>query len=179
MKTISLKKQLILSIIFFLISVLIFFFLLKDVNEKRELLTKTQEEWKIESTYRENISSLISSMGKIEDEVILLEKHFVQSSDVVPFLDTIEELAKKVGIKADVLSVDIPKDNSSLIMEAKALGNFESIYKFTLLLENSPYEMEFLSVDIQNPSVQDLSTVGSKNSQWVANYRIKLLSFVN
>ena len=34
-------------------------------------------------------------------------------------------------------------------MAIKASGSFEALYKFLTLLENSPYELDFISMDIQ------------------------------
>ena len=162
---------------FFLFSCFVFMFLYRNINKIKETSQITQEKLQMETFQRDNVKSLINSVKIIEAERALLENHFVKSSDVVPFLDTIENLAGDVGVRAEVISVDIPKDNTSLIVEIKAIGNFEAIYKLVTLLENSQYETEFVSVSMQNSSTEDLLT--SKSSQWNANLRIKLLSFIN
>jgi len=171
------KKSLILSIIFFLFSCFIFIFLYGNINKIKKTLQIAQEQLQVETFQRDNVKSLVNSIKVIEAERTLLENHFIKSSDVVPFLDTIEKLAMNVGVQAEVVSVDLPKDNPSMIVEMKALGNFESIYKLITLLENSQYETEFVSVNIQNSNVVDLLI--SKNPQWNAILRIKLLSFIN
>ena len=79
-----------------------------------------------------------------------------------------------MGVKAEVVSVDITKDSSSLIVEINASGSFETIYKLIMLLENSPYNLEFISVNIK-----DSDTSVGKSSQWTATFQIKLLSFIN
>jgi hypothetical protein len=171
------KKSLIFSIIFFLFSCFIFIFLYKNINKIKETLQIAQEKLQVETSQRDNIESLINSVKVIEPERILLENHFIKSSDIVPFLDTIEKLARNVEVNAEVISVDLPKDNPSMIVEMKAVGNFESIYKLITLLENSQYETEFVSVNIQNSNTGDLLI--SKNPQWSAILRIKLLSYIN
>jgi hypothetical protein len=181
MKNIFQKKSLILSVILFIFSCFVFVFLYRNINNNKEASQLTQEKWQTEDTHRENAKSLADSIKAIEPEKALLETHFVQSSDVVPFLDTIEKLAKEIGTKAEVVSVNPTKDNSSLIVGIKASGNFGTIYKLITLLENSPYDLEFISADIQNSNGEDLS--GSKNNktktpQWTATFQIKLLSFV-
>ncbi|MEK7104858.1 MAG: hypothetical protein AAB868_02345 [Patescibacteria group bacterium] len=133
-----------------------------------------QEKWQTEALQRDNTRSLVNSIKTIEPERVLLETHFIQNSDVVPFLDTIEKKAKDVGVKAEVVSVDITKDSSSLIVEINASGSFETIYKLIMLLENSPYNLEFISVNIK-----DSDTSVGKSSQWTATFQIKLLSFIN
>ncbi len=168
------KKSLILSIIFFVFFSFVFVFLYKDINNKKEAIQIAQEKWQTETTRRENIKFLIDSIESIKTERTLLDTHFVQSSDVVPFLDTIEGLAKNVGANAEVISVDVAKDSSSLVVQMSASGSFETIYKLILLLENSPYDLEFILVDIKN-----LNSSIKKIPQLTATFQIKLLSFVN
>jgi len=174
------KKSLILSIIFFVFSCFVFVFLYREVNGKREILQQAQEKWQTETTRRENARSLVNSIEIIKSERNLLETHFVQSSDVVPFLDTIEKLAKEVGAEAEVVSVNIDKDSSSLMVEMKAQGSFETIYKLIMLLEHSPYNLEFVLANIQNRNEENISAnKNNKPQPWIATFQIKVLSFVN
>lgn len=168
------KKSLILSIIFFIFFSFVFVFLYKDINNKKEAIQTAQEKWQTEAIRRENIKFLIDSVKSIKIERTSLDTHFVQSSDVVPFLDTIEELAKNVGANAEVISVDVAKDNLSLVVQMSTSGSFETIYKLILLLENSPYDLEFILIDIKN-----LNSSIKKIPQWTATLQIKLLSFLN
>ena len=167
------KKKLILSIVFFALSLFVFVFLYRSINNNRDTLKVAEEKWQAEENYRKNVKSLASSVKTIEAKINLLETHFVKSSDVVPFLDTIEKLAKEVGVKAEVVSVNISDNEPGLLVELKAQGDFEIIYKFIKLLENSPYDIKFSSMDIQNNSVST-----DKNSVWSASFHMKLLSFV-
>ncbi len=182
MKFIFQKKALIFSIILFVFSCFAFIFLYTNIRSIKEVSQLAQEKWQIENAQRENTISLANSIKVIEPERALLETHFVKNSDVVPFLDTIEKLAKEVGIVAEVTSVGPAKDNSSLMVEMKTMGSFGVIYKLITLLENSPYDLEFVSVDIQNANGGDSSA--GKNSktkvpQWTATFQINLLSFLN
>lgn len=168
------KKLLILSFVFFILFSFVFVFLYKNMNNKKELIQTAQEKWQTEATRRENIKALVNSVELIKTERTLLDTHFVQSSDVVPFLDKIEKLAKDVGVNAEVISVDVAKDNLSLLVQMSIKGSFETIYKLILLLENSPYDLEFVLVDIKN-----LDSNIKKIPQWAATFQVKLLSFTN
>jgi hypothetical protein len=90
----------------------------------------------------------------------------VHGSNIVPLLDAIEQLALRVKAKSEITSVDFSKDNNSLLLGIKASGSFVPIYKFLMLLENFPYELEFSSVDIKKT-----------DTQWEAVFKIKILSF--
>ena len=137
-----------------------------------------QIEWQNETNRRNEIKSLERSIKAIDQEKILLESHFAQSSNIVPFLDTIEQLASRVKAKSEVVSVDILKDVNQFLVVIKTSGSFESIYKFVKLLENSPYELEIASLDIQKSSAQTVSDKKVAIPQWEAVFKIKLLSFI-
>ncbi|PIP68851.1 hypothetical protein CO033_01770 [Candidatus Nomurabacteria bacterium CG_4_9_14_0_2_um_filter_32_10] len=171
------KKSFILSVVFFIFSCFVFLFLYRVIDNNKEDSRLTQEKWQTEDIQRKNAKSLFDSIKTVETERALFETHFVQSSDIVPFLDTIERMVEKVGIKAEVVSVDIAKDKLSLMIEIKAVGSFEIIYKLIMLLENSPYDLEFVSVNMQHLDAGDLSI--SEKSQWGAIFQVKLLSFIN
>ncbi|MFA5778057.1 MAG: hypothetical protein WC870_01010 [Candidatus Paceibacterota bacterium] len=172
------KKPLIISIVFLLFSCLAFFFLYKEINNNKKIEELAQTEWQNEANRREGIKLLDRSIKTISEERASLESHFAQSSDVVPFLDTLEKLAFSVGAKHEVVSVDISEDKTGLSVGLKASGSFEVIYKFLTLLENSPYELEFTSVDIQKLETQTISAKKVVVPQWGAVFKIKLLSFV-
>ncbi len=180
MKYVFQKKSLVLSVILFIFSCFVFMFLYKNINSNQEMLKISQEKLQIETAYRDNARLLTNSIRAIESERILLDQHFIKSSDVVPFLDMIEKLSKDAGSEAEISSVDILKDTSSLVVDTKVLGSFEEIYKFITLIENSPYNLEFIKVDIKNLNPQDIVTNKNNNNQkWMATLKIKLLGFIN
>ena len=180
MQSILQKKSLILSVIIFIFFCSVFIFLYEEINKNESVSEAAEQKWQEEATNRENTKSLINSIKSVETEKNLLENHFVKSSDIVPFLDSIENLAQNAGVKAEITSVDIILDNSSLAVQMKASGSFEMIYKFILFLENSPYDLKFISMDIQNQDLQNSIVDKSiKTKQWSAIFQIKLLSFVN
>ena len=94
----------------------------------------------------------------------------------MPFLDTIEALALKAKAKAEVILVDVPKNTTTLVVEVRAEGSFDGVYKFLNLLENSPYEIEFISVDMQKSGVSDPKN--KEPSKWTSSLKIRLLSFI-
>lgn len=173
------KISLFLSTIFFIFSCLIFLFFYGAINNSDKKMQLKEGEWQSEAVRRDDIKSLDRSVKTIEGERTQLETHFAKSSDVVPFLDTIEGLAIKAGTKAEVTSVDILTDHTGLLVGMKAAGTFNGLYQFLTLLENSPYELGFVSMDLLKET--GLANVGSKNvsvSKWDVIFKIKLLSFV-
>lgn len=175
MKKNPLKTPLILSILFFIaLSVLSVFLYQKidDINKKTEENTIV---WQKETNRRENIINLNKSLEETRDKRTILENHFAKSSDVVPFLDSTEKLATKVGAVATVDSLNTGTSNDKFIIQLKASGRFESLYRFLLLLENSPYELDFLSVDFHKSSGD---AKNPKDTKWEAVFKMQLLSFI-
>ena len=165
---------LILAIIFLLIFSSLFVFLYKKINTSNQETEQKTLVWETEMIRRENIKSLNRSLEEIKNSRLNLETHFAQSSDVVPFLDTLEKLDTKVGVLAEVGSVDTGKDSTALVVTLKATGRFESIYKFLMLLENFPYELDFLSMDLH----KDIMSPSVKDQKWEVLFKLQLLTFI-
>ena len=171
------KVPLLISLIFFSFSLATFVFLYTKIQTNHKISKQLEADWRSEASKREETKTLDRSLKMLEEERALLEKHFIKSSDVVPFLDMVEKMAPKVGAKAEISLVDLSKDNSSLTVEMKATGQFEAVYKFLTLLENSPYELDFMLI-----SMQRLGEVnpdgGVQSALWSGIFKVKLLSFI-
>ena len=173
------KSLFFLSIVLLVFSSLSFVFLYKKIKENQTVSAQKMEEWQVENQKRNNIKSLEHLVQSVDREKNILDSHFAQSSDIVPFLNMFEKLAPQTKAKAEVMNVS--EDSKGLIVQVKALGSFESVYKFLLLLENSPYELEFVSMDMQKIATNDTSGTKStktKVPEWSAVFDVKLLSFV-
>jgi hypothetical protein len=171
------KIPLFISLILFVFLCFAFWFLYRTINNNNQKAEQETATLQAEARRRDDITSLDRLLQEVAPDRTLLETHFAKSSDVVPFLDTIEQLAPKVGALAQINSVNAGTDGPGLIVELKASGNFQSIYKFLTLLESSPYELDFLSMDIHTVSA-DASGKTAKTSQWEAVFKMKLLSFI-
>lgn len=164
------KIQFFTSLAFFVFSCALFFYFYQAIHSFNEKTQVSDTTWRAESVRREEIKTLDQSIKDITDERAALDTHFAKSSDVVPFLNTIEGLGPKVGAVASISSVNVPDDKSGLVVDVKATGSFASIYKFINLLENSPYELQFLGMDLNQSTTA---------SSWDATFQIRLLSFIN
>lgn len=178
MKFNFLKLPLFSSIILLVFSCILFLFLYIKTTKNNSLSAQMRIEWQDEAHKRDEIRSFEQSLKMIEEERNLLQTHFAQSSDVVPFLDTIEKLAQKVNAKAEVVGVYLSKDGKDLFVEMEASGNFASTYKFITLLENSPYELEIMSMDLQKSVKTDPNSKNKTTSEWRVTLELKLLSFI-
>lgn len=167
------KFRILVAVIFFLLSLSVFIFLNFYVNKKNHDATALEHQWQLEELRRENVKTLEHFLELKSNERGELDKHFVGSGDVVAFLDLIESLGAQTQAKAEVTLIDIPKDGSGLLIEVKSDGSFSAVYKFLSLLENAPYELEIVSMEM-NASGNSETVV----PLWNATFRIKLVSFI-
>lgn len=172
------KTSLIISITVFLLCCVLFFFLFREIKNNIEISKQSLVDLEKEIARREEVKNFNNSFKSIEQDKTLFETHFAQSSDIVPFLNTIEKMALGVGTKAEVSFIEVAKDNTGLMIEMKDTGSFSQVYKFLMLLENSPYELEFTSVEMNSISVLDANGKSTKGNAWEALFKIKLISFI-
>jgi hypothetical protein len=172
------KISLFLSAIFFVFSCLAFVFLYRAIDNNNQKAEQNAISWQTEARRQDEISLLDRSLPEITGDQAQLEIHFAKSSDVVPLLDMIEKLALEAGATAEIDSVNTLANNSGLVVELKASGSFGTIYKFLTLLENSPYELDFLSMDMHNLTVPGVAGKTVNNLKWEAVFKIQLLSFI-
>jgi flagellar basal body-associated protein FliL len=161
------KAPLLLALLFLLVSCGAWMFLYGKIKENKIISEKSGKEWHAEAVRRDEIRSLERSILEIQDERTQVEMHFAQSSNVVPFLDTIEKLATNAGANSEVVSVDVSPEKSELEVALTAQGSFSSIYNFIRLLENSPYEIEIDSFNVEKEMA----------GEWQGTFTIRLLSF--
>lgn len=172
------KGPLIASLLFLLSAVAVFIFLHQKITSNIEVSMVREAELQTETSKKNESKSYERLLKLVETERAQLDTHFIKSTDVVVFLDTVEDLAPRVNAKAEVALVDIAPDSTSLNVEMKASGTFEALYRFLMLLENLPYQVEIVSMNLQRPGAAGEAVSGSAAVEWSATFQIKLLSFV-
>jgi len=173
------KTSLFISATFLLLGCFAFVFLYQKINNNNQKTQQDTISLQTEARRRDDIVSLDRVLQKIAPDRVLLESHFIKSSDVVPFLNMIEKLGEEAGVSSQINSVNVKVDNSELVVGLKASGRFEAIYKFLTLLENSPYVLDFISMDIHKISPQVVPDKNVNNASWEAVFKIQLLSFIS
>lgn len=178
MKKILQKIPFIFSILFLFVSVFVFVFIYQKINDNNLNAEKANTEWQTEAMRREEIKSLDRALSMVAEESRVLDTHFAFSSDVVPFLNTIEKLALSVGAEPEITSVSTSEADSVLSADFRADGSFESLYKFISLLEQSPYMIEISAFELSRPLKAGELDINNKNPKWEVYFHIKLLSFL-
>lgn len=159
-----------LSVLVLVSAIALFILVNREVESLNGQATDTWLKWSTERDRRDNLLSIEAAIARTVEDRNKLTSHFATSSNAVPFLDMIEQSGRKVGAVTEVASVDLPKDNSGLIVRVESTGSFEAIYKFIKLLESSPYQLEFNSFNIRNS--------GGGGGQWSAAMEMRLLTFI-
>ena len=161
-----------ISVVFLILSGLLFFLVFQKIDENKMSAREAEHAWQQEEARRLEIRSLDILLREAQADRTELDSHFARSSNVVPLLDSIEELARNVGADPEVVAVESPPGGKELFVIVRADGSFEAIYKFLELLENSPYELELITADIGRQGSADAV------SGWQASFKMKLLGFI-
>lgn len=172
------KLPILLATIFFIASVVAFVLLYKEIDKNKKATEEIETKWQEEYLRRQEMKTLDKAVQSIQEEKQQLDMHFAKSSDIVPFLNTIEKLIKDAGTKGQVVSVDILKDNQGLSIGIKAEGKFENVYKLLMLLENSPYKLEMMFVDIAKIEGENVGEKSSTAPKWEGIFKLRLISFL-
>lgn len=151
------------------------YFSYKKILSVKEDIAQKQSEWQIEENRRNEIKNLERSVKNLAEEKKDLDSHFVASDDPVAFLNSLESMALSVGAVAEVSTVGT-NNNAGLVVNLRATGGFDSLYKFLTLIENSHYIME-----IQNMAMStNVPEIKSTNvSKWDMSVQLKLTTFSN
>mgnify|MGYP001559388871 CR=1 FL=1 len=172
------KIEFISSVTFFAVALSALLLFYGQIDSMEQISEQKLTQWRVESDRRDEIKSLESLIKKVESEKALLETHFAYSQNPVPFLDSIEKLAKSVNAKITISSVDIAKDENALFVSMNTSGTFEALYRFITLMENSSYDLEFVSINIKKEGEVNTATAKQQTTDWSASMRIKLLTFI-
>ena len=179
MKYNFLKLPFSLSIALLIFSCLSFSFLYIKIKNTDTVSTQIFNKWQEENQKRNDLEYFDHLIKSIDQEKTLLNIHFAEASDIVHFLNTIEKLTIGAKAEAEVVFVKVLDTDKTLSLQIKTSGSFESVYKFLMLLENSPYELDLSSLEMQRVSADDATDNSkAKNPQWSVVFWVKLLSFI-
>lgn len=169
------KAPLVFALLFFLISCAVFFSIHKKIKSNTQVFKDAQVEWQMENSKKEEIIFLDRLFENSGENMALIDSHFIQGSDVVPFLDNLEKLATEAKTRAEVTLVDVSPEGTNLSVGVRITGTFINLYKFLTLLENSSYKVEITSMDMRKLADR---TETSKFPEWSGIFKISLLSFI-
>lgn len=169
-------KFLLGAILFFIVSVVGFYILYRQIGVNQTKRDELVGQWMAEERKREQMKELDVNVNNLGIKKDLLNSHFAIGSDIAPFLDSLEKSASSLGVEAEVISVNENQDKTGLLVGLRTAGSFEEIYKFIMLLENFSYEIDFSLINIDKRTSEKKD--GTATS-WEALFRFQLLSFIS
>ncbi len=166
--------QLPLAILTALVAAGAFYFTYRIVQSNNQKAEGTATVTREEAAKRDEMRLLDRSLSAVRGDRVILNTHFAKSSDVVPFLNEIENSARAIGIVAEVENVNLLPSDAGLSVRVSADGSFRSLHTFITLLEQFPYIVEFTSLNIENVAIGTTD----KTTNWHAEMTLKLITFV-
>lgn len=86
-------------------------------------------------------------LASLAEDEVAIQKHFVSTQDVVPFLESLERTGSALGADVEVVSVGaVTEPRPSLNVSLKITGGFDSVLRTLGAIEYAPYDIEIVSL---------------------------------
>ncbi len=168
-----------ISAIILAATIFAFFFLYRQIGKENQKAEEIAVATQNETIKRDELRLLDRSLSTVRGDRILLSTHFAESSNIVPFLNEIENAGRKADVAVEVVNVDAQNDGAFLSVKISADGSFKALYTFITLLEHSPYALEFTALTLEQGLVDtNLDPALRKPTLWHTNMTLKLLTYV-
>lgn len=138
-----------------------FYFKIKEGGDR---ILELRKEIQIIQKNKEENKSLEALIGNIEGDKNKIDKIFINEKEIINFIEEIEGLASQSNVSLDIISAKIPDFNFNVN------GNFDSIFKFLVSLENMPYRIVLNRVFLQK---------NEGSGKWEIDFTILLTSYKN
>jgi len=119
------------------------------ISEKKKVILLTQK--------REKLQELENFYKTYQSDYNKIENLFIDSQSPIEFIQFLEQTATNSGVQLEILSTKISQKTKedfwpSLSFQLSLSGDFPDFLKFLRKLENSPYLIEFLDLNIKKES---------------------------
>jgi len=148
----------------------LFYVVEKERSGGQEVLARVEEALLV----REEAQSLKHLMVDTQSARDQLDSYFVNSEDVVSFIEEMESLGSRAGVSLDLSSVSVDKEANSLFLQFNTRGSWGQTAYFLALLETFPRKIrtERISLNKANAAEEESGLV------WQGSFTIVLESFV-
>jgi hypothetical protein len=167
---------LILSIIATIITLFLFVYFLKVIENKNQnatdVLTSLQEKMKA----KENEITFAKKVAEIKSLQDSIDSHFVDPNNVDTFANYVEGIGSNFGSDTSVTRIEIPpKTENTIIFGLSINGTFNNVMKTISYLENIPYRINITQVYLNKVAGQRVQvTPGKDKSQGVSTWQADL-----
>ena len=122
-----------------------------------------------------NIKKLEDLMASLLPEEQKISTAFVDSKNLVLFIEELESAARDAGIKLEISSAELSAGDAEAypIFQLSVEGSFGQNFRFLQLLETLSYQLEITDATFA------LRSMEGAGSYWQTRASISLLSFIN
>ena len=163
-----------------LVAIVIFLYFVFVIEKKSASVASASDELtQLEETRNARLT-LKKTLFTTEGERDTLSSYFVDSTNVVQFIETIESFATPTATRLEITNVDVAKEKKTLSLSILATGQFQNVYHLVRMLETMPVEISFsrLSLSRAGDGVEaPAGAVSNGLPLWNAAIDIELISF--
>jgi hypothetical protein len=177
------KKYLIINLIIFAFSLILFLSLFFLINQKKEEVRVISSDLQIAN--KEDVVALKRAIRNYEQRADVIEGLLVDKENIFGFIEDVENLAKSEDALISVQNIDLfdvlrngnlvrntgstnpERKHGKFVMSLKIEGSWESVSRFLLKMENYPKQTSVEAVKFN--SVFDSQ---SSRQSWVANFNV-------
>ena len=127
------------------------------------------------------VDVLKKNLASIQERQPVLTSYFIDASDIVPFLETIEGYGRQTNVATKFNTFTFKKAPDMLVVSMVADGSFTDLYHFMALLEAAPYEITMNTADVeaQLPKGLEANQKTTAPTGWEANITLSVTSITN
>ncbi len=166
------------ALLFALVCVGVYVSLFVMVKKVEQHNTELEKEARRLEVQESKIIQLRKNVATAQESQDTLTSYFIDSNDIVPFLETLEKYGEQVGVLVKYNTVDIAKNPARLNLELMASGQFVNVYRFIALLESAPYHILINSSNMSAQPPQEAPEKGkvAPPPVWDARMNVSVLS---
>ena len=162
------------------VAIVVFLYFLFIIQKKSTSVAIASDELtQLEETRNARLT-LKKTLLTTEGERDTLSSYFIDSTNVVHFIETIESFAVPTATRLEITNVEVEKEKKTLSLSILATGQFQNIYHLVRMLETMPVEISFSRISLSragNGVDAPVATVKNSLPLWNAAIDIELISF--
>jgi len=180
------KKILIIIVVLCLLSLAVYFLLLKDIQKQNEISFDLIEKLNMQTRRDAELRFIGDNLSSTQTERYKINSYFIsaEESGIVDFIEMVESLGNHSGISLEVNSI-LLKENSSksnppdliedMKLGLKIGGDWSNIIYFLEMLDLAPYKISFDKVYIEKND--DKIKKDKLDENWIGIINLSVLKF--
>lgn len=171
------REYIILSvtILFTIVSLFVFFFVLKQIKTKNENALVAKQHLDEKNLQKKNFSNLERTIQETKEQREILNSYIVQEDQIDKFIGWLETQGEPFSARILVDSVSHGKKENTLDVSLTTKGSFNSVLLFSYFLESSE-----LKIEIEKLFLSKLIEEGDKDTPsreyWQAKIDFSVIS---